>query len=45
MNVTGWNEYLQTTWADCIDSFPTSTEFELSIKSGRVIYSPFVSYN
>jgi hypothetical protein len=45
MEMSSWGDYLQTTWPDHLDSFPNSTEFELAIKSGRVIYSPFASYD
>ena len=45
MEMSSWSEYLQTTWPDYIDSFPNSTDFDLAMKSGRVIYSPFASYD
>jgi hypothetical protein len=45
IKLSSWEEYLKTTWPHNIKLLPNREEFEQSMKSGYVIYSPFASYN
>lgn len=44
IELSSWEEYLTATWSDKVNALPNKEEFEQTIKSGNVVYSPFASY-
>ena len=45
LELGSWEEYLKESWSEYIDEFPKQDEFEQAMHAGKIIYSPFASYD
>jgi len=44
MESSAWTAHVKEAWPDYVNSLPTQDDFEGAIKSGKVVYGPFGSY-